>query len=119
MKEIADVAHKAFLEWRKVPLPQRVRTMYEYRDRIAKNIDKIAETITHEAWLESEDCRGLSVGISYFGIGFWFWFWFRFWNWFGLELVLVSVLDWLRIVFGFFFCVYSLFSAAKVSSLTL
>jgi malonate-semialdehyde dehydrogenase (acetylating)/methylmalonate-semialdehyde dehydrogenase len=51
MNQIAEVAQKAYLEWRKVPLPQRVRTMYEYRDRLTKNLDKIAETITHEVCL--------------------------------------------------------------------
>jgi malonate-semialdehyde dehydrogenase (acetylating)/methylmalonate-semialdehyde dehydrogenase len=58
MEETAAVAHKAFLEWRKVPLPQRVRTMFEYRDRVSKNLDKIAETITHELGKTKADAQG-------------------------------------------------------------
>lgn len=54
MAHTAEVAHKAFLEWRKVPLPQRVRTIFEYRDRVNKNLDKIAETITHEVHFASK-----------------------------------------------------------------
>jgi len=58
MVRAAEAAQKAFLEWRKVPLPQRVRTIFEYRDRVHKNIDKIADTITHELGKTKADARG-------------------------------------------------------------
>jgi len=41
-------ASRAFAEWRQVPVTQRVRTMFEYRDRVHKNVDRIAASITEE-----------------------------------------------------------------------
>jgi len=43
---------------RKVPLPQRVRTIYEYRDRVNKNIDRIAANITEELGKINADAKG-------------------------------------------------------------
>jgi acyl-CoA reductase-like NAD-dependent aldehyde dehydrogenase len=61
MNDIAEVAQKAFLEWRKVPVPQRVRTMFEYRERLTKNLDKIAEVITLEVLSDSNTfCHPIS-----------------------------------------------------------
>jgi len=58
MNQAAEVAHNAFKEWRKVPIPQRVRTVFEYRDRVHKNLDKIAELITHELGKTKADAQG-------------------------------------------------------------
>eukprot|EP01125_Pyxidicula_operculata_P006830 TRINITY_DN2346_c0_g1_i1.p1 TRINITY_DN2346_c0_g1~~TRINITY_DN2346_c0_g1_i1.p1 ORF type:complete len:524 (+),score=170.66 TRINITY_DN2346_c0_g1_i1:52-1623(+) len=59
-------ASDAFKEWKKVPVPARVRTMYEFRDRINKNMDKLAASITEELGKIRPDAvgdviRGLEV----------------------------------------------------------
>ena len=41
-------AQTAFQQWKNVPVTQRVRTMMEYRDRVNKNLDRIAGSITEE-----------------------------------------------------------------------
>jgi len=51
-------ARIAFNEWRKVPITQRVRTMFEFRERVMKNLDKIADIITHELGKTAADARG-------------------------------------------------------------
>jgi malonate-semialdehyde dehydrogenase (acetylating)/methylmalonate-semialdehyde dehydrogenase len=53
-----DSAQKAFLQWRNVPVTQRVRTMMEYRDRVNKNLDRIAGSITEELGKIRADALG-------------------------------------------------------------
>jgi len=53
-----NAARMAFVEWKKVPITQRVRTMYEYRERVMKNLDKIADSISHELGKVPADARG-------------------------------------------------------------
>lgn len=57
-KAATDAAHKAYQEWRDVPLGQRVRTMYELRNRISKNMDKLANNITEELGKVHADAMG-------------------------------------------------------------
>jgi len=54
----AKSAQTAFQQWKKVPVTQRVRTMYEYRDRVIKNLDKIADSISEELGKVKADARG-------------------------------------------------------------
>jgi malonate-semialdehyde dehydrogenase (acetylating)/methylmalonate-semialdehyde dehydrogenase len=58
MQAATDAASAAFSTWKNVPLPTRVRTMFEYRDRVVKNLDKIAESITHELGKTKADAKG-------------------------------------------------------------
>jgi len=58
MQKAVKAAEEAFKTWKKVPLPQRVRTMYEYRDRVNKNIDRIAANITEELGKINADAKG-------------------------------------------------------------
>jgi malonate-semialdehyde dehydrogenase (acetylating)/methylmalonate-semialdehyde dehydrogenase len=58
MKAAVDAAQNAFQTWQHVPLPQRVRSMFEYRDRVNKNLDKIAESITEELGKTQADAKG-------------------------------------------------------------
>eukprot|EP01127_Copromyxa_protea_P014051 TRINITY_DN3862_c0_g1_i1.p1 TRINITY_DN3862_c0_g1~~TRINITY_DN3862_c0_g1_i1.p1 ORF type:complete len:525 (-),score=146.16 TRINITY_DN3862_c0_g1_i1:103-1677(-) len=58
MQAAVDAAQAAFKEWQQVPLPARVRTMFEYRDRINKNLDNIADSITEELGKTKADARG-------------------------------------------------------------
>eukprot|EP01123_Difflugia_compressa_P010049 TRINITY_DN3558_c0_g1_i1.p1 TRINITY_DN3558_c0_g1~~TRINITY_DN3558_c0_g1_i1.p1 ORF type:complete len:540 (-),score=99.68 TRINITY_DN3558_c0_g1_i1:25-1644(-) len=51
-------SQKAFQEWKKVPVTQRVRTMYDFRDKVIKNLDKISESITEELGKVGPDARG-------------------------------------------------------------
>jgi len=51
-------SQKAYEEWRKVPVTQRVRTMYDYRDKVIKNLDRIADSITEELGKIGPDARG-------------------------------------------------------------
>jgi malonate-semialdehyde dehydrogenase (acetylating) / methylmalonate-semialdehyde dehydrogenase len=58
LKAAAAAAQAALPGWRATPLPVRVRTMYEYRDRVVKNLDKIAESITEELGKTKADAKG-------------------------------------------------------------
>lgn len=58
INKAVKAAEDAFKTWKKVPLPQRVRTLYEYRERVNKNLDKIAESITEELGKISADAKG-------------------------------------------------------------
>jgi len=53
-----DAASKAFQTWRNVPVTQRVRTLMEYRDRVNKNLDRIAGSITEELGKVRADALG-------------------------------------------------------------
>jgi malonate-semialdehyde dehydrogenase (acetylating)/methylmalonate-semialdehyde dehydrogenase len=53
-----SAARNAFDGWKKVPVTQRIRTMFEYRDRVLKNLDKIAANITHELGKVGPDAKG-------------------------------------------------------------
>uniref|UniRef100_A0A6B2L1U7 methylmalonate-semialdehyde dehydrogenase (CoA acylating) n=1 Tax=Arcella intermedia TaxID=1963864 RepID=A0A6B2L1U7_9EUKA len=53
-----ESSKKAFQEWKKVPITQRVRTIYEFRDKVIKNLDRIAENITEELGKIGLDAKG-------------------------------------------------------------
>jgi malonate-semialdehyde dehydrogenase (acetylating)/methylmalonate-semialdehyde dehydrogenase len=44
----AKVAHRAFLEWREVPVVDRVQPLYRYKALLEKNADEIAGILTRE-----------------------------------------------------------------------
>lgn len=44
----AKIAHKAFLEWRQVPVVDRVQPLYRYKTLLEKHAEEIAETLTRE-----------------------------------------------------------------------
>lgn len=58
LQSATDAAQKAFLQWRNVPITQRVRTMMEFRDRINKNLDRLASSITEELGKIRADALG-------------------------------------------------------------
>jgi malonate-semialdehyde dehydrogenase (acetylating)/methylmalonate-semialdehyde dehydrogenase len=53
-----DAASKAFQTWKHVPVTQRARIMMEYRDRVNKNLDRIAASITEELGKVRSDALG-------------------------------------------------------------
>jgi len=58
LKAAADSSAAAFETWKNVPLPTRVRAMWEYRERVVKNLDRIADSITDELGKIKADARG-------------------------------------------------------------
>jgi len=58
LQAATDAASKAFQSWRQVPVTQRVRTMFEFRDRINKNLDRIGANITEELGKIRADALG-------------------------------------------------------------
>lgn len=58
MKLAADSSHEAFKKWRQKSVPARARTMFEYRDRVMKNVDNIASVISNESGKMPADARG-------------------------------------------------------------
>ena len=55
----AKVAHRAFLEWREVPVVDRVQPLYRYKALLEKNADEIAGILTRENGKTASD-----VGIQ-------------------------------------------------------
>lgn len=49
VEEIANIAHQAYLEWRDVPVVDRIKPLFRLRDLLEENIDDLARTITMEA----------------------------------------------------------------------
>lgn len=58
MKQAAESAQEAFKAWRNTPVTARARKMFEYRDRIVKNLDRIAANISQESGKTPADARG-------------------------------------------------------------
>jgi malonate-semialdehyde dehydrogenase (acetylating)/methylmalonate-semialdehyde dehydrogenase len=58
MKSASDAAENAFQKWRRTPVTARVRKIFEYRDRIMKNTDKIAAVISQQCGKIPADARG-------------------------------------------------------------
>lgn len=46
--QAADVAYKAFLEWRRVPVTERIQPMFKLKQLLEEHIDELARTITNE-----------------------------------------------------------------------
>src|SRR5690625_4252541 len=47
--EAARIAHEAYLEWREVPVVDRIKPLFKLRDLLEENIEDLARTITMEA----------------------------------------------------------------------
>ncbi|MBX3065555.1 MAG: CoA-acylating methylmalonate-semialdehyde dehydrogenase [Anaerolineae bacterium] len=45
----AETGHKAYQEWRKVPVTDRIQYLFKFKQLLEANIDEIAKTITNEA----------------------------------------------------------------------
>jgi malonate-semialdehyde dehydrogenase (acetylating)/methylmalonate-semialdehyde dehydrogenase len=58
MERAVQGCREAFLEWRKQPITVRTRKMFEYRDRVVKNLERIADNIVLEAGKTKADARG-------------------------------------------------------------
>jgi malonate-semialdehyde dehydrogenase (acetylating)/methylmalonate-semialdehyde dehydrogenase len=54
----ARVAHQAFLEWREVPVVDRVQVLYRYKDLLEKHAEDWARTLTAENGKTLDDARG-------------------------------------------------------------
>ena len=46
--QAVEAAHKAYLEWRRVPVGERVQPLYKLKALLEANIEDIARTITNE-----------------------------------------------------------------------
>jgi len=54
----ARAAHAAFLQWREVPVVDRVQVFYRYKDLLEKNADEAARILTTENGKTLDDARG-------------------------------------------------------------
>src|SRR4051794_17511025 len=54
----ARTAHAAFLNWREVPVVDRVQIFYRYKSLLDKHADEIARILTTENGKTLEDARG-------------------------------------------------------------
>jgi len=57
-EKVMKTAQEAFKDWKKVPVQQRQRVMFEYQSLIRKNMDEIAKLITLENGKTLADARG-------------------------------------------------------------
>lgn len=58
MRRAVEAAQTAYKQWSHVPVTVRARTMYEYRDRIMKNMDRLTSNITEELGKVKADAVG-------------------------------------------------------------
>jgi malonate-semialdehyde dehydrogenase (acetylating)/methylmalonate-semialdehyde dehydrogenase len=56
--EAAQVAAKAFVEWRRVPAPSRIQVLFKLKALMEENFDELARTITLENGKTLDDARG-------------------------------------------------------------
>lgn len=56
--ETVQTASKAFNEWRKTPVTQRIQYLFKLKDLLEENIEKIAKTITSECGKTIHESRG-------------------------------------------------------------
>src|SRR5690242_13404065 len=54
---VARAAHDAFLEWRGVPVVDRVQVLYRYKELLEKHAEDLARTLTSENGKTLEDAR--------------------------------------------------------------
>src|SRR5215472_16666337 len=54
---IARSAHEAFLNWRDVPVVDRVQVLYRYKDLLEKHAEDLAHTLTSENGKTLDDSR--------------------------------------------------------------
>lgn len=54
----ANIARKAFKEWRKVPVTDRIQYLFKLKQLLEENLDSIAETITKESGKTIHEARG-------------------------------------------------------------
>ncbi len=54
----AGAAHQAFLQWREVPVVERVQVLYRYKELLDRHTDEIARILTTENGKTLEDARG-------------------------------------------------------------
>lgn len=72
LDKAVQVAHKAFLEWKKVPLTRRSQLMFECAKEVEKHADELAELLTTENGKLLSDGRMVDVNFvsqvyRYFG----------------------------------------------------
>jgi len=53
-----EVAHAAFPTWRAVPVPQRVRVLFRYRELLEQHFEELAAQVTEEHGKTLEEARG-------------------------------------------------------------
>lgn len=47
--EAVRLAHQAYLEWREVPVVERIKPLFKFRELLLAHLDELAKTITDEA----------------------------------------------------------------------
>ena len=55
---VARAAHQAFLQWREVPVVDRVQVLYRYKNLLEKHADEVARILTTENGKTLDDARG-------------------------------------------------------------
>jgi len=46
--QAVEIGHKAFLEWRRVPVGERIQPLFKFKQLMEDNLDDLARTITNE-----------------------------------------------------------------------
>ena len=65
LNKVADVAHKAFLNWSSTPPLQRARVLFKFKELIEKNEDELIKLIVSEHGKVYEDAKGsLTRGLE-------------------------------------------------------
>jgi malonate-semialdehyde dehydrogenase (acetylating)/methylmalonate-semialdehyde dehydrogenase len=63
--QAVEAGHKAFQEWRYVPVPDRIQYMFKLKQQLEENLDDLARTITNECGkIYSESVAELRRGIE-------------------------------------------------------
>ncbi len=61
----AEAGHRAFLEWRRVPVPERIQPLFKLKQLMEDHLDELARTITNECGkIYAESVGELRRGIE-------------------------------------------------------
>ena len=56
--EAVKAAHAAYLEWREVPVTDRIKPLFKFRELLIEHLDELAKTITKEAGKTFGESKG-------------------------------------------------------------
>ncbi len=63
--EVVKRAHEAYLEWRNVPVTERIQPMFKLRTLLLEHLDELAKTITNECGKTFAEAKGeLQRGVE-------------------------------------------------------
>jgi malonate-semialdehyde dehydrogenase (acetylating)/methylmalonate-semialdehyde dehydrogenase len=56
--EVVQKAHQAYLEWRQVPVVDRIKPLFKLRELLIEHLDELSKTITNEAGKTFAESKG-------------------------------------------------------------